>query len=90
MCQFCDTEFVGTDGPNGGKFRKPSALAAAVGEVWDAVASGRHHALVVCTGGEPLLQLDEALIDSLHSEGFEIAVETNGTRPTSARLDWTA
>jgi 7-carboxy-7-deazaguanine synthase (Cx14CxxC type) len=86
VCRFCDTDFVGTDGSGGGKFETPQALADAVARQWPAAAGGRP--LVVCTGGEPLLQLDEALIAALHGRGFEIAVETNGTQPAPPGLDW--
>jgi len=79
ICQFCDTDFVGTDGPGGGKFATADDLAAAVAAQWPAGSGGRP--LVVCTGGEPLLQLDEPAINALHAKGFEIAVETNGTQP---------
>ena len=85
-CNFCDTDFVGTDGQNGGKFATAERLADAVAAQWPAGAGGRPY--VVCTGGEPLLQLDPALIDALHARGFEIAVETNGTQPAHAGLDW--
>lgn len=86
VCQFCDTEFVGTGGPGGGKFRGAESLATAVSERWPSDAQGPK--LVVCTGGEPLLQLDEAAIDALHDHGFEVAVETNGTLPAPAGIDW--
>ncbi len=87
VCSFCDTDFVGTDGPGGGKFASPEALvAAALGELPDGVPS--LGMLVVCTGGEPLLQLDTALIDAFHAAGFEIAVETNGTIEAPAGIDW--
>ena len=86
ICQFCDTDFVGTDGPGGGKFDSPEALARSVASQWPQGARGRP--LVVCTGGEPLLQLDEPLIDALHAAGFEVAVETNGTRSAPKGLDW--
>ncbi|MFM2346588.1 MAG: 7-carboxy-7-deazaguanine synthase [Pseudomonadota bacterium] len=86
VCSFCDTDFVGTDGQNGGKFTDAAALADAVAARWPAGAGGRPY--VVCTGGEPLLQLDEALIEALHARGFEVAVETNGTQPAPAGLDW--
>ncbi len=86
ICQFCDTEFVGTDGPGGGKFATPAALAHAVAAAWRTDAEGAP--LVVCTGGEPLLQLDEPLVDALHEHGFEVAVETNGTRAAPGNLDW--
>jgi 7-carboxy-7-deazaguanine synthase (Cx14CxxC type) len=88
-CQFCDTDFVGI-GPDGGKFPTADALATAVLSRWPAVADERAQGgrpLVVCTGGEPLLQLDETAIDALHSRGFEVAVETNGTQPAPAGLD---
>jgi 7-carboxy-7-deazaguanine synthase (Cx14CxxC type) len=87
VCRFCDTEFVGTDGPGGGRFTSPKALAGAVAAEWPAgVPAGRP--LVVCTGGEPLLQLDPPLIEALHAAGFEIAVETNGTVVPPAEIDW--
>ena len=86
VCSFCDTDFVGTDGQGGGKFTTPEGLADAVAALWPAGAGGRPY--VVCTGGEPLLQLDAPLIDALHARGFEVAVETNGTQPAPAGLDW--
>jgi 7-carboxy-7-deazaguanine synthase (Cx14CxxC type) len=86
VCTFCDTDFVGTDGTGGGKFTTPGALADAVAALWPVGAGGRPY--VVCTGGEPLLQLDAPLIDALHARGFEVAVETNGTQPAPAGLDW--
>ena len=79
ICRFCDTEFVGTDGSGGGKFFDAEELAAAVQNIWP--ASAGEERFVVCTGGEPLLQLDKALIEALHSVAFEIAIETNGTLP---------
>jgi 7-carboxy-7-deazaguanine synthase len=83
VCQFCDTDFVGTDGEGGGRF------AAAVSETWPTgQRSARIHPFVVCTGGEPLLQLDEELIAAFHRAGFEVAVETNGTRPAPRGIDW--
>ncbi|WP_343346624.1 7-carboxy-7-deazaguanine synthase [Sphingomicrobium sp. XHP0239] len=85
ICQFCDTQFVGTDGVNGGKFREAEALADAVASLW---GEGSAERLVVCTGGEPLLQLDAALIDALHSRGFRIAVESNGTIAAPEGIDW--
>lgn len=85
VCKFCDTEFTGTDGPGGGKFDSAPALARAVSEHWPSGRPGRY---VVCTGGEPLLQVDAALIDALHAEGFEIAVETNGTIAAPEGIDW--
>jgi 7-carboxy-7-deazaguanine synthase (Cx14CxxC type) len=107
VCQFCDTDFVGT-GPDGGRFSTASELAAAIDRCWGGVFhspgsstsenSGSSFAAaraprsgskyVVCTGGEPLLQLDETLIEALHERGFEVAVETNGTRPAPVSLDW--
>src|SRR6056297_2688296 len=86
VCNFCDTDFVGTDGPGGGKFKSAGALAEAVASHWPKDAEGRK--LVVCTGGEPLLQLDEKAIEATHARGFEIAVETNGTIPAPAGIDW--
>ena len=85
VCTFCDTDFVGTDGPGGGKFETAEALADAVEAAW---TGGGENRLVVCTGGEPLLQLDEPLIAALHTRGFSIAVETNGTLPAPAGIDW--
>ncbi len=87
VCNFCDTEFVGVDGPDGGKFESAEALAAAIEERWPANSSAGKR-FVVCTGGEPLLQMDASLIDALHSRGFEIAVETNGTIAALAGIDW--
>ena len=85
QCRFCDTNFVGTDGVNGGKFRSSEALAGRVEQLWGA---GRHHRLVVVTGGEPMMQLDAALIGALKARGFRIAAESNGTLPAVAGLDW--
>ncbi len=85
VCQFCDTDFVGTDGTLGGKFSTAQALAAQVAALWPELGPNRY---VVLTGGEPLLQVDAALIDALHSKGFEIAVETNGTVAAPAGIDW--
>ena len=85
VCTFCDTDFVGMDGVDGGKFATPIDLAAAVSARWTA---GPDNRLVVCTGGEPLLQLDRPLIAAFHAAGFEIAVETNGTLPAPAGIDW--
>lgn len=87
VCRFCDTEFVGTGGPGGGKFRTADELAAAVAAEWPPYASGSKP-YVVCTGGEPLLQLDDDLIAALHDKGFEIGVETNGTIAAPAGIDW--
>ena len=86
VCTFCDTDFVGTDGPGGGTFATADALADAVLSAWPAGAGGTPY--VVCTGGEPLLQLDEPLVESLHRRGIAVAVETNGTRLPPAGLDW--
>ncbi len=86
VCRFCDTDFVGI-GPDGGKFGDAAALAAHVDARWPSDSSPRARKLVVCTGGEPLLQLDVAAIDALHACGFEVAVETNGTQPAPAGLD---
>jgi 7-carboxy-7-deazaguanine synthase (Cx14CxxC type) len=87
VCRFCDTEFVGVDGAGGGKFDSAEALATAVAEKWPGNAD-QDRRFVVCTGGEPLLQMDSNLIDALHARGFEIAVETNGTIAAPAGLDW--
>ncbi|MGA1309780.1 MAG: 7-carboxy-7-deazaguanine synthase [Gemmatimonadaceae bacterium] len=88
VCTFCDTDFVGV-GPDGGKFATPEALAEAVAARWPSGAEGgRGKRLVVCTGGEPLLQLDAAAVAALHAQGFEVAVETNGTQPIPAGIDW--
>lgn len=85
VCRFCDTDFVGTNGPNGGKYAKPGMLVDMI-----AAASGDDAAptLVVLTGGEPMLQVDAKLIEALHDEGFEIAIETNGTLPVPRDIDW--
>jgi 7-carboxy-7-deazaguanine synthase (Cx14CxxC type) len=100
VCTFCDTDFVGTDGVNGGKFATPAGLAKKAAEIWDgndearravrlaASPARRLGALVVCTGGEPLLQLDAPLVEAFHAEGFRVAAETNGTQPAPAGLDW--
>ena len=88
VCQFCDTDFVGTNGPGGGRFATASDLAAAVSATWDSHAGSRERAFLVCTGGEPLLQLDDSAVDAFHAAGFEVAVETNGTQPAPAGLDW--
>ncbi|SFL60499.1 7-carboxy-7-deazaguanine synthase [Streptomyces pini] len=86
ICQFCDTDFVGTDGEGGGRFTTADDLAAAVEAAWP--TAERAHRFVVCTGGEPLLQLDDDAVDALHDRGFEVAVETNGTRPAPRGIDW--
>ena len=86
VCQFCDTDFVGTDGTLGGKYKTADQLADIVNSEWP--SNHPEAKLVVCTGGEPLLQLDESLIDALHKRGFRIAVETNGTVAAPAGIDW--
>jgi 7-carboxy-7-deazaguanine synthase (Cx14CxxC type) len=89
VCQFCDTDFVGTDGTGGGQFASALDVAQAVSDKWPPTQkSSRIRPLVVCTGGEPLLQLDEALIAAFHQAGFEIAIETNGTRLAPPGIDW--
>jgi len=85
LCTFCDTDFVGTDGEGGGKFAQAQQLADAIAATWGDDAARRY---VVFTGGEPLLQLDAALIDAVHAHGFAIAIETNGTLPAPAGIDW--
>lgn len=87
ICRFCDTEFVGVDGPGGGKFKTADALSMAVVDQWPIQQSGAVP-YVVCTGGEPLLQLDKDAIDALHNAGFEIGVESNGTIAAPANIDW--
>ncbi len=86
VCQFCDTDFVGTDGEGGGKFKTPQELAATIDALWPQTYAASKY--VVFTGGEPLLQLDTALIDAMHAVGFTIAIETNGTLPVPAGVDW--
>ena len=85
-CNFCDTDFVGTDGPGGGRFSDADELAAAVERAWP--ADDARHRFVVCTGGEPLLQLDPAAVAALHRRGFRVAIETNGTLAPPAGIDW--
>jgi 7-carboxy-7-deazaguanine synthase (Cx14CxxC type) len=85
QCNFCDTDFVGTDGEGGGKFADAEQLAAQVEALWGDSEAGR---LVVITGGEPMLQLDPALVDALHARGFKVAAETNGTLPATPGIDW--
>ena len=85
ICTFCDTDFVGTDGEGGGKYKSADQLADQVAALW---GPGEQDRMVVVTGGEPMLQLDSALIDALHARGFRVAVETNGTLPAVAGLDW--
>jgi len=86
VCKFCDTDFIGTDGQNGGKFETAQILAKRIRSFWPAGEKGQPY--VVCTGGEPALQLDAELVEALHQEGFEIAIETNGTRPLPTGIDW--
>lgn len=86
VCKFCDTDFVGTDGELGGKYTDGGSLAAVIDSLWP--STYRESKFVVFTGGEPLLQLDDALIHSVHERGFEIAIETNGTLPVPAGVDW--
>ena len=85
QCNFCDTDFVGTNGPGGGKFGDAQALAAQVEALW---GPGQERRLVVVTGGEPMLQCDAALLDALHLRGFRVAMESNGTLPALAGIDW--
>jgi 7-carboxy-7-deazaguanine synthase (Cx14CxxC type) len=85
VCRFCDTDFVGVDGEGGGRFDAAAALAAHLAVLW---GSGTAERFVVLTGGEPLLQVDPALVDALHAEGFEIALESNGSLPSVAGIDW--
>ncbi|MFM2108417.1 MAG: hypothetical protein RLZZ513_1485 [Pseudomonadota bacterium] len=86
ICQFCDTDFVGTDGVNGGRFADAQRLADAIDEQWPETES--LHKYVVFTGGEPLLQLDTPLVSAMHTHGFEVAIETNGTLPIPEGIDW--
>jgi len=85
ICQFCDTDFIGTDGIGGGVFDSPAALAEAIADIW---GENRHNRFVVFTGGEPLLQLDAALLAAVQARGFEVAVETNGTLLPPKGIDW--
>ncbi len=86
VCKFCDTDFVGIDGPGGGKFARAEDLARAVAKLWPKGSMAQPY--VVCTGGEPLLQLDDALVAALHAEHFEIGIETNGTLDPPAGIEW--
>jgi 7-carboxy-7-deazaguanine synthase len=88
VCRFCDTEFVGTDGPGGGTFADPDSLARAIAALWRGGGREGGRPFVVFTGGEPLLQLDEPLTSAVRSLGFEVAVETNGTKPRPPGIDW--
>jgi len=88
VCQFCDTDFVGSDGSGGGKFETATQLADAIESSWNSTSAGPQQRYVVFTGGEPLLQLDKELIDAVHANGFTIAIETNGTIKVPAGVDW--
>ena len=88
ICQFCDTDFIGSNGPGGGRFATPDDLATAVAAQWPTTGVSGARPFVVCTGGEPLLQLDTALLQALHARGFEVAIETNGTRLPPPGVDW--
>ena len=88
ICKFCDTDFVGSDGDGGGKFETAQDLANAIESSWRSTSAGPQQRYVVFTGGEPLLQLDEALIAELHQKGFEVAIETNGTIKVPKGVDW--
>jgi 7-carboxy-7-deazaguanine synthase (Cx14CxxC type) len=88
VCQFCDTDFVGTNGPGGGRFDSAAEVARTVSATWQAPSSARVRPLVVCTGGEPLLQLDEELVTAFHDADFEVAIETNGTKLPPPGIDW--
>ena len=88
ICTFCDTDFVGTDGPQGGKFPNAEALAAKAATLWPDFNLDRANPYIVCTGGEPLLQLDSYLLSALHQQGFEVAIETNGTIEAPSGIDW--
>ena len=85
ICQFCDTNFWGTDGVNGGKYSTPEAVVDAANQLYPIDFDNKY---VVCTGGEPMLQLDQALVDAFHEQGFEVGIETNGTIPVELDLDW--
>jgi 7-carboxy-7-deazaguanine synthase len=85
VCRFCDTDFVGTDGENGGKSRDADALVARIASLWP---EGEDYRFVVCTGGEPMLQMDEPLVAAMHAAGFEVAIETNGSLPVLQSIDW--
>jgi 7-carboxy-7-deazaguanine synthase (Cx14CxxC type) len=88
VCQFCDTDFVGSDGDGGGKFETAALLADTIEEIWSSTSAGPQQRYVVFTGGEPLLQLDTDLIEALHAKGFAIAIETNGTIKVPKGVDW--
>jgi 7-carboxy-7-deazaguanine synthase len=88
ICRFCDTDFVGTDGVLGGKYESANQLATQIAEAWTGSLDASHQRFVVCTGGEPLLQVNQQLVDELHLLGFEVAVETNGTLEPPSGVDW--
>ncbi len=88
ICQFCDTDFIGTDGPGGGLYKTPADLARAVATAWQGEPHPNAKPYVVCTGGEPLLQLDKEAVVALHEQGFSVGVETNGTQSPPPGLDW--
>lgn len=88
VCRFCDTDFLGTDGENGDRFRTAAGLADSIAATWPGNVGESVAPYVVCTGGEPLLQLDEELLDELHARGLVVAVETNGTKPAPRDIDW--
>ena len=88
VCQFCDTDFVGINGPGGGKFGSAGDLTNAVAAAWTDIPGNNVKPFVVCTGGEPLLQLDKSLLEAFHQAGFEVAIETNGTLPAPEGIDW--
>lgn len=88
ICKFCDTDFVGTDGPLGGRYESAEELAAAIDSCWPHGESPHQRKMVVCTGGEPTLQMDERLLEALHARDFYVAIETNGTRQVLAGIDW--
>lgn len=87
-CKFCDTDFQGTDGPGGGIFKSPENLATSVADMFPGPGAHPFLAFVVCTGGEPALQVDEGLVSAFHNHGFEVGIETNGTLPLAAGIDW--
>lgn len=86
VCNFCDTDFIGTDGQNGGKFKTPNQLCEFLKSFWPEQSS--YSPYIIFTGGEPALQLDQALVDACHQHGFEVAIETNGTKPLPDNIDW--
>lgn len=88
VCRFCDTDFVGTDGPGGGRFQSAPALAQAVRKAWPKTSGKNVQPFIVCTGGEPLLQLDDELVAELHKARFEVAIDTNGTQIVPRGVDW--